>query len=477
MPLCVVAHARQLYALSAVTSLASQLAGWVAQVRYDDLPSDVVESTKLRILDVIGLALAGAETAFGRSTIAAAKAMSPAGPSRIFGTGDAVAAPTAAFANAALSQALEYDDTHNESIVHMSSPAVAASLALAGLRMVTGRDLILAIAVANEISCRVGSVSSGQFHRRGFHPTGLFAPFGIAAGIGTILRLDAQRLAWAEGTAGSCAAGLLECWVDGTQTKFLHSGFAAQSGLTAALLAESGVTGPPNVFEGRFGLFASHLQDPSVPKNFGRIADGLGTHWESRNSSFKPFPTAHVLHPYVSAILRLREQHGVRAADVVRIECPVAEFNVSIVCEPAAEKCAPATQAHCRVCLQYTMAETLYAGSLGKNAYLDAMRLNPDVLALARKVEYSVDPTFPGPGRFKGAVRITLKDGRVLEEIEEYNRGSAENPMSDAELRAKFDDNAGGFLTAAQRDTLAATIARTENLPDVRSLVALAVQA
>jgi 2-methylcitrate dehydratase PrpD len=443
-------------------------------VQYEDLPSDVIESTKLRILDVIGLAFAGAETAFGRSTIAAAKTLSPSGPSRIFGAGDAVAAPTAAFTNAALSQALEYDDTHNESIVHMSSPAVAASLALAGLRNVTGRELILSIAVANEISCRVGSVSSGQFHRRGFHPTGLFAPFGIAAGIGKILGLDAQRLAWAEGTAGSCAAGLLECWVDGTQTKFLHSGFAAQSGLTAALLADAGVSGPPKVFEGRFGLFASHLQDAAVQTNYGRISDGLGTHWESRNSSFKPFPTAHVLHPYVSAILRLRAQ-GVRADDVVRIECPVAEFNVSIVCEPVAEKRAPATQAHCRVCLQYTMAEALYAGSLGKNAYSEDMRLNPEVLALARKVEYSVDPAFPGPGRFKGAVRVTLKDGRVLDEIEEYNRGSAENPMSDAELRAKFDDNAGGFLSGAQRDRLAQEIGRAENLPNVQTLVDLTI--
>ncbi len=148
---------------------------------------------------------------------------------------------------------------------------------------------------------------------------------------------------------------------------------------------------------------------------------------------------------------------------------------MSIVCEPVAEKCAPTTQAHCRVCLQYTIAEALYAGSLGKNAYSDEMRLNPEVLALARKVEYSVDPAFPGPGRFKGAVRVTLKGGRVFEEVEEYNRGSAENPMSEAELRAKFDDNAGGFLSAAQRDRLAQEIARTENLSNVQTLVDLAI--
>ena len=208
--------------MKVVTPLAGQVASWVCEVQYDDLPSDVIESTKLRILDVIGLALAGAETQFGRSTITGAKTMSPVGPSRIFGTGDAVAAPTAAFANAALSQALEYDDTHNESIVHMSSPSVAAALALAETRPVTGKDAILSIAISNEIACRVGVVAPGQFHRRGFHPTGLFSPFGITYGAGKLLGLDAETLAYAAGTCGSFAAGLLECWVDGTDTKFLH---------------------------------------------------------------------------------------------------------------------------------------------------------------------------------------------------------------------------------------------------------------
>jgi 2-methylcitrate dehydratase PrpD len=127
------------------------------------------------------------------------------------------------------------------------------------------------------------------------------------------------------------------------------------------------------------------------------------------------------------------------------------------------------------VCLQYTLAEALYTGELGKTAYGDVTRLNPDVLALARKVRYHVDPAYPGPGRFKGAVRVTLTDGRVIEEIEEYNRGSAENPMSDEELRAKFDDNASGSLSAAQRDELAHAIARTEWLPEARVLMELAI--
>jgi 2-methylcitrate dehydratase PrpD len=458
-------------------ALAGRLSAWVTRIRFEDLPPDVVATTKLRILDVLGLALAGAETRLGRAIKAGAVAMSSSGPAHLVGSGEAVGVMTAAFANAALPQVLEYDDTHNESIVHMSSPSVASALALSETQPVSGPDLILAIAVANEISCRVGSVAPGQFHRRGFHPTGLFAPFGVAYGAGKVLGLDADALTSAAGTCGSNAAGLLECWVDGTDTKFLHSGWAAQSGTGAALLARAGVTGPARVLEGRFGLFASHLQDPATSKNFDRVAEGLGTEWESRHSSFKPFPAAHVLHPYISAVLRLRHAHQIAPADVARIECPVAEFNVGIVCEPEAEKCAPASQAHGRVCLQYTLAEALWSGELGKNAYGDAMRLHPGVLALARLVEYTVDPTFPGPGRFKGAVRITLRDGRVFSEVEEYNRGSEENPMSHEELRAKFDDNASGTLSAEARNRLAQEVGRTENLTDASTLVRLTVPA
>jgi len=459
---------------SAQAPLSSDLAEWASRVQFEDLPADVVEATKLRVMDVIGLSLAGAETAFGKSTRDAIVAMSPAGPCRILGFGDRVGVTAAAFANGALSQALEYDDTHNESIVHMSSPAVAAALSLSEFAPVTGRDMITAIALGNEISCRVGSVSSGELHKRGFHPTGLFATFGAAFLASKLLGLDAEAMARAAGIAGSFASGLLECWVDGTQTKFLHPGWSAQSGITAAMLARSGVTGPAHVFEGRWGLFASHVQAPDAHRDFARVNANLGSHWESRNSSFKPFPAAHVIHPYISAAIRLRHQHVNRAADIESVDCPVTAFIVSIVCEPTAEKFAPATDSHGRVSLQYSVAEALYLGELGKHAYSGQSRRNPEILALARKVRYHVDPDYPGPGRFKGAVKVTLKDGREFTEVEEYNRGSAENPMTYAELRAKFEDNASGFLSADARARVADNIQRLESLPDAKALLELA---
>jgi 2-methylcitrate dehydratase PrpD len=320
-------------------------------------------------------------------------------------------------------------------------------------------------------------VAPGQVHKRGFHPTGLFAPFGVAYLAGKLLGLDPGTMASAAGVTGSFASGLLECWVDGTQSKFLHSGWAAQSGISAALLAGSGVAGPPGILEGRYGLFESHLQGPDAAKDYGRVRDGLGSTWESRKSSFKPFPAAHVLHPYIDAILRLKRRHGIDVSEVNQIMCPVAAFVVPIVCEPVEEKQAPATGAHGRVCLQYTLAEALYFGELGRGAYQDSSIRNPEIQSLARRVRYRVDPEYPGPGRFKGGVRITLNDGSAVEEVEEYNRGSAENPMSDAELRAKFDDNASGLLAEVERSRLVDAALHLEDLDDASALVRLAIPA
>ena len=143
---------------------------------------------------------------------------------------------------------------------------------------------------------------------------------------------------------------------------------------------------------------------------------------------------------------------------------------MGIVCEPTVEKFAPASDSHGRVSLEYSLAEALYHGALGKAAYSAESRENPEILALARRVEYRVDPNYPGPGRFKGAAKIVLKDGREFEEVEEYNRGSAENPMTYQELRAKFDDNASGFLSAKQRDRLASEIYRLESIADASDL-------
>ncbi len=461
--------------MSVSTPYSEQLAHWTQALRFEDLPADVVKSTKYRVLDVIGLALAGVTTPFGISLKRASAAMNPPGVSRLLGIGQHVAVGAAAFVNGALSQALEFDDTHNESIVHMSSPAVAAALALAESEGISGRELITAVALGNEISCRVGSVAPGQFHRRGFHPTGLFAPFGAAYLAGRVLGLDSRQMVNAAGIVGSFAAGILECWVDGTQSKFLHPGWAAQSGITAAYLGRAGTTGPDAVFDGRFGLFASHLQDSNVSLALERITADLGRRWESQYASFKPYPAAHVIHPYLDALLKLRAQYRIDPAKVREIIVPVASFIVGIVCEPVAEKRRPNTDSHGRVSMQYSLAEAMVLGALGKDAYQAASLANPQILRLADAVTYRVDPSFPGPERFKGAVQIVMHGGTVFEAVEEYNRGSAENPMTHQELVSKFEVNAENVLDARRRKRLIDAVMDLEHASHASVLVDLSI--
>jgi 2-methylcitrate dehydratase PrpD len=182
-----------------------------------------------------------------------------------------------------------------------------------------------------------------------------------------------------------------------------------------------------------------------------------------------------VIHPYIDALLRLAKRHGFSAADVARIDCAVAQYIVPLVCEPIAEKIAPISDFHGRVSLQYTLAEALAKGGMGRGAYDAAALRDPAILKLASQVHYFVDPEFPGPGQFKGAVTVTLHDGRQWTEVEEYNRGSPQNPMTAAELHSKFEDNAGAVLDPQRRRALAETIGRLPELRDISQLISLAV--
>ncbi|MDC1529681.1 MmgE/PrpD family protein [Gammaproteobacteria bacterium] len=456
-------------------SYSELLTHWSLGLRFEDLPDKVIENTRLRILDVIGLALAGSGTDFGRSVKQSTLELSPGGTCRIWGSGESTTVTGAAFTNGALSQALEFDDTHNRSIVHMSGPSVSAAMALGERDQLSGKDIITAIAIGNEISCRIGSVAPQQFHRRGFHPTGMFAAFGSTWLAGYLLKLSKQQQVNAAGIVGSYAAGLLQCWVDGTQSKFLHPGWASQSGITAATLGKNGTTGPAEVLEGRFGLFASHLQDENIALDYAMLSDNLGSHWESENASFKPFPVAHVIHPYIDALLRLVAAHTIKHEDVARIICPVPEYQVGIVCEPVAEKRRPNSDSHGRVSLQYTLAEALVLGKINKDSYASDSLTDKTILALADKVDYQLDDTFPGPEQFKGQVTIELNSGESFTEVEEHNRGSRENPMTEDEIMGKFTKNSEDVLSPDQQQRLAEKILTLDSLSNSADIVPLTV--
>jgi 2-methylcitrate dehydratase PrpD len=221
----------------------------------------------------------------------------------------------------------------------------------------------------------------------------------------------------------------------------MHAGWAAHSGLAAAFLGKNGFTGPASVIEGRAGVFRAHYQDPGYTFDFDRVLTNLGRDWESRYISFKPYPCAHVLHSFIDALLYLYEHEGLRAAKVRQITCPIAEYMVPLVAEPMHEKLEPATYYQARISLPYVLAEALHFGKIDFRSFNAKNIQNKDIQTLAQKITYVVDPDAPGSWQYKGWVVVETTDGKTLERVEEYNRGSAENPMSVSDLAVKFQEN------------------------------------
>jgi 2-methylcitrate dehydratase PrpD len=237
----------------------------------------------------------------------------------------------------------------------------------------------------------------------------------------------------------------------------MHPGWAAQSGLRAALLARAGFTGPGTVLEGTHGLFHGFAR--SREGDWAALLDGFGSRWLAETLAFKPYPCGTMVQPYIDCARRLRER-GIAADDIAEIECEVGEGTVHRLWEPLAAKQAPPNGYAAKFATPYCIAAALLHGHLGLEAFSDAAVADPGVGALARKVRYRIDPANPYPKAYTGHVRATLRDGRVAEERQPHLRGGAQAPLSRAELEEKFAANAraGGWPDA--RAAAAAALAR-----------------
>jgi len=461
---------------SAARSYSSQAASWFLTLKYQDLPADIIARTKLHFLDIIGLALAGAARESGRSVREAMRTLGSGNECRILGYGDKTNALCAAIANGTMAHSMEFDDTHNESITHVSNSVITTALTTGELLGLSGKSAMVAVAGGNELACRIGVVAPGALHKAGYHDTGVIGTMSATYVASRLLGLDLEQTRNAVGIAGSQAAGIMECWSDGTWSKFLHPGLAAHNGLIAANLAKASFSGPATVFEGRFGLLRTHVQDPSRELDFARMVGDLGRKWESRDISFKPFPTAHFIHSFLDALLILVREHGIKAGDVKKITCPIADYMIPIVCEPVHEKVRPATDWHGRISLQYSLAEALCLGRLDGRSYAQESLHNPAILDIAKKVDYRVDTDAPGHEQFKGWVIVETNDGRRFERVEQFNRGSSAHPMSAGDVKAKFRDNAGFMLKPERIEELIKRVDGLEEVPDLRELVTLCCQ-
>ena len=450
-------------------TVARHFARFVAGLALEDLPPAVVTRTTLLALDTIGSCLTSSTMDFGRAVILTAERLGGPPESSLIGGKAKVAAANAVLANGTLAHGLDFDDTREDAIVHTGCVAVTTALAVGEAVGASGKGVLEALVAGVEVMCRVGLAVPGKFHARNFHPTALSGTFAAAATAGKLFGLTEDQMVHALGICGSQSSGIIEYLADGSWTKRLHPGWAAHAGVIAALLAQSGFTGPETVFEGRQGFYQAFAGGYDEPR-MDQLLGSLGKVWEVEQLTFKPYPCGSIAHPYMDCALRLREQHAIQPDQIAEIHCRTAEGPVPRLWEPLAAKQRPPNGYAAKFSLPYLVAVILVKGRAGLAEFTDEAVRDRAILEVAAKVNYQLDPGIDYPRHFIGHVRIRLTDGRVVEDRQDYPRGGPEFPMSRKELEAKFRANAGLLLP---RERIEEVIKAVDGMAALRQLTTL----
>jgi 2-methylcitrate dehydratase PrpD len=440
---------------------AQELAAWTSALDLGDVPAAVRAIAREHVLDTLGCGLAALGVGEGTAGLTVAADAGP-GPASAIGRAEPVPAAAAALANGMLSHGLDFDDTHEESIAHVATVVVPAALAVAEAVGANGAQTLAAIVGATETVTRIGMAAPEGFHRRGFHPTGVCGVFGATVAACRLRGMDADTTARALGLAGSMASGIFEYLADGSPTKPFHAGWAAQAGVQAAALAAAGARGPSTVLEGRFGLYATHVD---VAYDVAAQLGDLGERWEAPLVAIKPYPACHWIHAAVDAAA---EAAGDLAPEAIeRIVVRIPDVGVPIVLEPLQGKRVPQTAYDAKFSLPWCVAARIVHGRLDVRSFLGDIA-DPAVLELAARVKHE-----PWQGEvtsvFAGAARVTGPGGE-REVVNAVPRGAPGSPMPREDLLAKFTSNATLSLSEDAAGRLAAAVDAIEDAPDVRAI-------
>jgi len=399
--------------------------------------SDAVDHEAHRtFINWLGCGIGAANHLSVEAALAAVSELQPAPQATVLGRSERVDIGSAAMLNGISSHTFDFDDTHLKTIIHPAGPVASAVLALAEKTGATGRELIDALVLGIDVSCRIGNMIYPDHYDRGWHITGSTGMFGSAAACARLLKLDDAQTTMALGIAASQPVGLREQF--GTMTKPLHPGAAARAGMMSALMAKRGFTSSERAIEAPRGF----AQVASTKFDWNEITNELGQRFEISFNTYKPFACGIVIHPSIDGCVRLRNQHGLQPADIARVELKVHGLVLELT-----GKRSPRNGLEGKFSVYHGCAAGLAFGMAGEAEYADDIVTRPDIVALRDKVVATVDNTMDEAA---ADVTITCTDGRKLHVLIEHAVGSVENPMTDALLEAKFDALVTPVLGAAK---------------------------
>ena len=420
--------------------------------------SDAVEHEAHRtFLNWFGCAIGAATHPAMEAGLGAMMELSPSPQATILGRNERVDMTGAALLNGIASHTFDFDDTHLKTIIHPAGPVASALLALAEKTGASGREIIDALVLGIDVSCRIGNMMYPDHYDRGWHITGSTGSIGAAAACARLMKLDVQKTMMAIGIAASQPIGMREQF--GTMTKPFHPGGAARAGLTSALLAKHGFTASSRALEAPRG----YTQTVSTKHDWSEVTGELGQRFEISFNTYKPFACGIVIHPSIDACVQLKNDHAVNAADVERIELKVH----SLVLELTGKK-TPKDGLEAKFSVFHSAAAGLIFGEAGEHQYDDAIVNRADVLDLRSRIIATVDDSIHEASVDATAI---LKGGRKIHLFVKYAIGSMENPMTDALLEGKFDSLVKPVLGATKANTLKTLCWKLATLGNINTLV------
>ena len=428
------------------------LADYVVSAQAEDLPDKVRREGLRTFLNWMGCAVGGSRHETMQIAIAALKPFSGPPQATVLGRAERFDILQTALLNGISSHIFDFDDTHLKTVIHPAGPVASAILALAEYQQTSGREFLNALVLGVETECRIGKAVYPAHYDVGWHITGTAGVFGAAAAAGRLLGLDAQRMVWALGLAATQPVGLREMF--GTMTKSFHPGRAAQSGLTAALLAARGYTSSDSAIEAKRG-WANVL---SIRHDYTQITQGLGETYEILLNTYKPFACGIVIHPATDGCIQLRNQHALTAAAIDRIDLRVNPLVLELT-----GKRTPQTGLEGKFSVFHACAVAIVEGAAGERQFSDRAVRDPTIAALCDRITATVDANVPADA---AGIDIALRDGRHLQIFVPHAIGSIERPMTDADLEAKFAGLADGILPAGRTRHLMDLCWKLEALTD-----------
>ena len=398
--------------------------------------SDAVDEQAHRTFaNWMGCAIGASRHETIESALRAVMVLKPAPQATVLGRSEKVDIANAALLNGISSHTFDFDDTHLKTIIHPAGPVASAVYALGELLGSTGREMIDAIVLGIEVSCRVGNCMYPDHYDRGWHITGTTGMLGSAAACSRLLKLSVEQTQMALGIAASQPVGLREQF--GTMTKPFHPGGAAKAGLMSALMAKEGFTASKRALEAPRGL----IQVISDKCDWSEITEGLGERWEAALNTYKPFACGIVIHPSIDGCVQLRDQHGVKPEQIEKVLLKVHPLVIELT-----GKKTPQKGLEGKFSVYHSCAVGFLFGKAGEHEYSDEVVQSAEVIAIRDRVEAVIDENMDEAA---ADVTVITKDGKTHHVLVEHSIGSLERPMTNDQLKAKFMDQAGAVIGQA----------------------------